>query len=156
MANLPNSGFALPQLTPEQEKENLFNHVMAYCCSGIAFAKTKGTSPKECGEFVGKLFKPFWNPDEGFPAFANGLMFMLAGLYSDNDMQIVEQNKTMLCFKLKNVDIAFQQGTVLGVTYEELLEYSEGILSVIGEHMKTTFSHRVTDEIWYEVTLETL
>jgi hypothetical protein len=141
-------------VTPEQEKEILFNHVIAYCCTGISFAKSKGTSPKQYGEFIGNIFKPFWNPDDGFPAFANGLMFMLAGMYPDNDMQIIEQSDKMLCFKMKNVDIAFQQGPAFGVTYEELLDCSEGILSVLGKHMNTTFSHKITDNSWYEVTLQ--
>ena len=154
MDKLSNSQFVVPKVTPEQEKEILFNHVIAYCCTGISFAKKKGIPPKEYGEYMGEMFKPFWNPEEGFPAFANGLMFMLAGMYPDNDMQIVEQSGTMLCFKMKNVDIAFQQGPAFGVTYEELLDCSEGILSVIGEHMNTTFSHRIIDDIWYEVTLQ--
>ena len=155
MNNLSNSHFTVPQVAPEQEKEILFNHVIAYCCTGISFAKSKGISPKEYGEYMGNAFKPFWNPDEGFPSFANGLMFMLAGMYANNDLQIIEQNESHLCFKLKNVDIAFKQGPAFGITYEELLECSEGLLETIGEHMNTTFSHKVTDDNWYEVTLLT-
>lgn len=154
MNKMSNSQFHLPQVTTEQEKEILFNHVIAYCCSGIAYAKTNSTSPKEYGVFMGELFKPFWNSDEGFNAFANGLMYMLAGMYQDNDMQIVRQSETMLRFKLRNVNLAFQQGPAFGVTYEELLECTEGILVTIAKHMHTTFSHKMTGDIWYEVTLQ--
>lgn len=155
MKDSSNCQFAVPQVTPEQEKEVLFNHVIAYCTTGISFAKLKGTSPKDYGEYMGNAFKPFWNPDEGFPAFANGLMFMLAGMYRDNDMQVLKQSDKMLCFKMKNVDIAFQQGPAFGVTYEELLECSEGLLVVIGEYMGTSFSHKILDDGWYQVTLST-
>ena len=153
MTNLPNAQFVVPQVTPEQEKEILFNHVIAYCTSGISYAKSKGTSAKEYGEYMGNLFKPFWNSDEGFPALAIGLMYILNGMYPDNEMQILEQSDKMLRFKLKNVDIAFQQGPVYGVAFEELVECSEGQLETIGEHMGTNFSHKISG-IWYEVELQ--
>ena len=146
--------FSVPEITPEQEKEVLYNHVIAYCTTGISFAQTKGTSPKEFGEYIGNKFKPFWNPDDGFVAFANGLMFILAGMHPDNGMQIVEQNDKMIRFKMKNVDLAFKQGPAFGTSYEELLECSEGILSTLAEHMNVSFSHEVKDEIWYEVILK--
>ena len=145
----------MPEFQDRQGKEILFNHVIAYCTTGISFAKTKGIPPKEYGEYIGETFKPFWNPEEGFPSFANGLMFMLAGMHPDNDMQIIDQSDIMLRFKMKNVDFAFQQGPAFGTTYEELLECSEGILTTIAEHMNTSFAHKVTDKIWYEVTLKT-
>jgi hypothetical protein len=81
-------------------------------------------------------------------------MFILAGMHPDNDMQIVEQSDNMVRFKMKNVDSAFKMGSAYGISYEEFLECSEGLISVLAEHMNTTFSHKVTDEIWYEVTLE--
>ena len=156
MQNLTDSHlFTVPKITPEQEKEILYNHVIAYSTTGISFAKTKGTSPIEFGEYVGSMFKAFWNPDDGFVAFANGLMFILAGMHPDNEMQIVEQDEKMIRFKLKNVDLAFKQGPAFGTSFEELLECSEGILSTLAEHMNVSFSHEVKDEIWYEVLLKT-
>lgn len=32
--------FEVPQLTPEQKTEVLYNHVIAYCVTGISFAKS--------------------------------------------------------------------------------------------------------------------
>ena len=61
--------FEVPQVTPEQKFEVLYNHVIAYCNTGISFAKTKGTTPKEYGKYIGEQFLPFWNPEDGFPAF---------------------------------------------------------------------------------------
>ena len=54
--------FSVPEITSEQNKEILYNHVISYNATGIAFAKTKGTTPKEYGEYIGNIFKPFWNP----------------------------------------------------------------------------------------------
>jgi hypothetical protein len=123
--------FSVPEVTPEQNKEILYNHVIAYCASGITFAKTKGTTPKEYGKYIGEQFKPFWSPADGFPAFANGMMFILAGMHPDNEMQIVGQSDKMIRFKMKNVDLAFKMGTAYGITYKEFLECSEGIISTL-------------------------
>ncbi|NQU84798.1 MAG: hypothetical protein HQ541_03475 [Mariniphaga sp.] len=43
---------------------------------------------------------------------------------------------------------------MLGITYEEYLECSFGIISTLAQHMNTSFSHKITDEIWYEVTFK--
>ncbi len=145
--------FSVPEVTQEQTKEILYNHVIAYCATGITYAKSQGTTPKEYGEYVGTQFKSFWNPDDGFSAFANGMMYLLCGIHPDNDMQIVEQSDKMIHFKMKNVDLAFNLGPAYGVTYEEFLECSEGILNVLADYMGVSFSHRVTDKVWYNVKL---
>ena len=155
MENLINGQqFSVPEVKAEQNREVLYNHVIAYCATGIAFAKTKGNSAKEYGEFIGIQFKSYWNPNDGFPAFANELMFLLCGIHPDNDMQIVEQSDKMICFKMKNVDLAFKMGPAYGITFEEFLECSEGILSTLADYMNVSFSHKVTDQVWYEVTLK--
>ncbi|HKJ79717.1 MAG TPA: hypothetical protein VKA10_09280, partial [Prolixibacteraceae bacterium] len=88
--------FHVPDITPEQKQEILYNHVIAYAATGIGFAKTKGATPGEFGKYVGTQFKPFWNPSDGFPAFANGMLLILSGMYPDNELQIVEQNDKMI------------------------------------------------------------
>lgn len=144
--------FEVPQLSPEQKAEVLYSHVLAYNLSGISYAKSKGDSPQKYGEYVGTLFKPFWNPGEGFQPFANGMMYILAGLHPGNEMQIVYQDKKSLQFKLKNVDLSFKSGPAYGITYDEFLECAYGIISVIAEHMNVEFSQKMQDG-WYEVKL---
>lgn len=145
--------FSIPELTSDQEKEILYNHVMAYAITGIGFAKFKGATPKEFGEFIGNQFKSYWDPAAGFPVFVNGMLFILTGMHPDNEMQIIEQSDKIIRFKLKNVDLSFKNGPVYGVTYDEFLECSEGIISTLAQHMNVSFSHKIADETWYEVTL---
>lgn len=145
--------FSVPEVTPEQKQEVLYNHVMAYAATGISFAKAKGVSANEYGKYVGKQFTSFWNPAEGFPAIANGLIFILAGMHPNNEMQITEQNEKMVRFKMKNVDMMFKQGPVFGSTFDEFMDCSYGIISVLAEHMNSAFSHNMTKDGWYEVTL---
>ena len=145
--------FAVPEVTPEQKQEILYNHVVGYAITGIGFAKSKGATPKEFGEFIGTQFKSYWDPTAGFPVFVNGMLFILTGMHQDNEMQIIEQSDKIIRFKLKNVDLSFKNGPVFGVTYDEFMECSEGIISTLAQHMNISFSHKVTDEIWYEITL---
>ena len=146
--------FIGPEVTAEQKQEILYNHVIAYNLAGIRFAKSQGVAPQQYGEYIGDLFKPFWNPAEGFPAFANGMLYILTGLHPDNEIQIIRQNDKMLEFKLKNVDSAFKQGPVYNITFEEFLACSYGTISILAEHMSVEFSHKMK-EGWYVVKLVT-
>ena len=68
--------FTVPLLTPEQETEVLYNHVIAYFAAGLSMAKEKGVSPEAYGEYIGEQFKVFWEPEAGFPVFVNQIMFI--------------------------------------------------------------------------------
>lgn len=144
----------VPKPTQEQKQEILYTHVIAYAAAGISFAKTKGSSPEEYGRSVGKLFTPFWDPAGGYGLFANQIMFILAGMHPDNEMQIIEQQSDMIRFRMKNVDSAFQNGNMIGVTFEEFLLFSSGILSELADFMNVKFSYDFIDNTWYEVSLK--
>jgi len=144
--------FVVPQLNNEQKKEVLYNHVIAYAVTGINFAKSQEVSPKEYGIYLGNLFKGFWNPNDGFEGFGNGIMYALAGIHPDNELQIVNQSEKMIQLKMKNIDLPFKSGSMFGITFEEYLECSYGLISVLAKHMNVDFSHRMDGE-WYIVTL---
>lgn len=141
--------FSVPQLTTDQEKEVLFNHVMAYSVTGISFARMQGVSAEEYGRFIGKKFAAFWNPDAGFTMLANQMMFILAGMYPDNQMEITEQSESSIAFQLKNVNLAFQNGPMFDVTFQDFLDCSFGIISELATFMDAGFSHKMTDDGWY-------
>lgn len=143
--------FSVPELTQEQVQQVLYNHVVAYASSGISYAKSMGKTPESYGRYVGNLFTPFWDPAAGLPGFANQIMFILAGIHPDNEMKIVGQDENSIRVRMKNVDMAFKQGPMLGVTYDEYLEFSYGVLVVLADFMKLDFSHALVDDGWYEV-----
>ncbi|HKI89642.1 MAG TPA: hypothetical protein VKA38_11490 [Draconibacterium sp.] len=144
--------FTVPQLTPEQKTEVLYNHVIAYATTGISFAKSHGISPEEYGVFIGKKFSTYWNPDAGFPMLVNQMMFILAGMHPNNEMQIVKQDEKSITFKMKNVDLAFQNGPMFDVSYQDFLDCSFGIISVLARYMNSGFSHKMTEDGWYVAT----
>ena len=146
--------FTVPELSTQQKTDILYNHVIAYAVAGISFAKTQGVTPELYGKYIGKKFTSFWKPEAGFYVFVKGMLDILSGINSNNEMQIISQSEKMIQFKLKNVDLSFQKGPMLGVTYNEFLECSNGIISVLSEHMNVKFSHKISDEIWYEATFE--
>lgn len=145
--------FSVPEVSSEQEKEILYNHVIAYFATGITFAKTQGVSAEDYGKYIAEQFKPFWDPSQGFPAFANTTMFILKGMHPANEMQIVEQSDKMLLFKMKNVDAIFQMGPAYGITYAEFLECSKGTLETLANYMNTSFEQKTTEDGWYVVTM---
>lgn len=145
--------FSVPEVSNDQEKEILYNHVIAYCATGITFAKTKGVSAEDYGKYIGEQFKPFWNPEQGFPAFAGTIMFILKGMHPANQMQIIEQNESMVQFKMKNVDAMFQMGPAYGITYAEFLDCSNGILTMLADYMNSGFSQEMTKDGWYIATI---
>jgi len=145
--------FSVPEVTNDQEKEILYNHMIAYAATGITFAKTKGVSPEEYGKYIAEQFKPFWNPDQGFPMFANTIMFILKGMHPANEMQILEQNESMVRFKMKNVDAMFQMGPAYGITYKEFLECSKGILETLADYMNSGFMQEMSKDGWYVATI---
>jgi len=146
--------FTVPQLTNDQKQEVLYNHVMAYAITGISFAKSKDTSPEDYGRYIGNQFKPFWDPDDGFSVFVNRMIYILSGLHPDNEMQIVKQSEKMIKFRLKNVDLMFKEGPAFGITYDELLSCSYGIISTLADYMGVTFSHNMTEDGWYVVIMK--
>ncbi len=145
--------FTVPELTQEQKSEVLYNHVIGYAVTGIGFAKSQGVSAEDYGKFIGEKFSAFWNPADGFPVLANQLMYILAGMHPDNQMQIVKQDEKSIVFRLKNVDLSFKNGPMFGVTYQDFLDCSYGIIAELADFMGCRFSHKMTDDGWYVVNL---
>ncbi|WP_297099879.1 hypothetical protein [uncultured Draconibacterium sp.] len=144
--------FTVPQLTPEQEKEVLYNHVYAYFAAGLSMAKEKGVSPEAYGKYIGEQFQVFWDPEAGFPFFVNQIMFILQGVNPYSEMEIKEQNAKMIRFTMSNMNMLFKQGPAYGITYNEFLACSDGLMKAVANHMKANFSYKDTDGL-YEVTL---
>ena len=92
---------------------------------------TQGVTAEDYGKFIGKKFTAYWNPDDGFSKLVNQLMFILAGMHPNNEMQIVDQNAKSITFKLKNVDLSFRDGPMFDVSYQDFLDCSLGIIDRI-------------------------
>ncbi|WP_320110397.1 hypothetical protein [Draconibacterium orientale] len=144
--------FTVPLLTPEQETEVLYNHVIAYFAAGLSMAKEKGVSPEAYGEYIGEQFKVFWEPEAGFLFFVNQIMFILQGVNPYSEMEIKEQNERMIRFTMSNMNKLFKQGPAYGISYNDFLVCSDGLLKTVANHMKTNFTYKDTNGL-YEVTL---
>ncbi|WP_346856823.1 hypothetical protein [uncultured Draconibacterium sp.] len=146
--------FTVPTVTPDQEKEILYNHVVAYFAAGVTFAKTQDVSVEEYGQYIGEQFKAFWNPEAGFEFFVNQIMFILKGVNPYSEMKILEQNDKMIRFQMANLDLLFKQGPMYGITFDEFLSCSEALLLTLADYMKVSFVQTVNDEGFYVVTLK--
>lgn len=148
--------FNIPELSNEEKREILYNHVIAYAITGIGFAKSKGSTPNEFGIYIGLQFVSFWDPNEDFQFFVKEMLKILNGIHPNNEMHIISQTDKMIKFKLKNVDLWFQNGPVFGVSYDEYLECSHGIITALANHMNVSFMHKICDKHWYEVIFEAM
>jgi hypothetical protein len=146
--------FAVPEVTPDQEKEILYNHVVAYFAAGLTFAKTQDVGAEEYGKYIGEQFKVFWNPEAGFEFFVNQIMFILKGNNPYSEMKILEQNDKMIRFQLSNLDLLFKQGPMYGITYDEFLSSSEALLVTLAGYMNVSFEQKVGVDGLYIVTLK--
>ncbi len=146
--------FSVPEVTAEQEREVLYNHVTAYFAAGITFAKTQDVSVEEYGKYIGEQFKAFWDPNAGFVFFANQIMFMLQGVNPYAEMKILEQSDKMICFQMTNLDLLFKQGPMYGINYKEFLSCSEALLKTVANHMKVSFEQKADKDGLYIVTLK--
>ncbi|MCY1718948.1 hypothetical protein OU798_01255 [Prolixibacteraceae bacterium Z1-6] len=146
--------FTVPEVTPDQEKEILYNHVVAYFAAGLTFAKTQDVSVEEYGKYIGEQFKVFWDPEAGFAFFVNQIMFILKGVNPYSEMKIVEQNDKMIRFQMANLGLIFKQGPMYGITYDEFITCSGALISTIAEHMNVSFKQKVDNDGLYIVTLK--
>jgi len=145
--------FTVPEVTPDKEKEVLYNHVVAYFAAGITFAKTQNVSLEEYGKYIGEQFKAFWNPEAGFEFFANQTMFLLKGNNPYSEMKIIEQSDKMVRFQLSNLDVLFKQGPMYGITYTDFVTCSGALLTTLADYMKVSFEQKVSDDGLYTVVL---
>lgn len=77
-------------------------------------------------------------------------------IHSQNETTFVEQSDQKVVFQFKNVDLPFRNGSIYRVvTYEEYLEFSEGVIAPLGKYMKLTFAHEANPEGWYKVSIST-
>lgn len=144
--------FKVPELSMEQKQKVLYDHVISYATSGISYAKHLGKTPAEYGKYVGKQFSAFWDPAGGLQSLGNGLMYIMAGMHPDNELQIVNQDEHTLAFKLKNVDLPFREGPMLGVSKDDYMEFSAALIKALANHMKLDFKQSI-DDTWYYATL---
>jgi hypothetical protein len=79
-------------------------------------------------------------------------MFILVGIHPANEMKIVAQDENSIKVRMKNLDMPFMQGPMLGVSYDEYLEFSHGVLVVLADFLNLDFSHTMVDG-WYEFSI---
>lgn len=145
--------FAVPVLTPEQKQQVLYNHVIAYANSGISYAKYLGKTPASYGSFVGKQFLPYWDPAGGLTALGNGLMYIMAGMHPNNEITIEKQSNKQLAVKFKNLELPFKEGPNLEVSFDEYLEFCEGLIGTLATHMGLEYSQSF-DGTWFHYQLK--
>ena len=66
----------------------------------------------------------------------------------NGNLEILEQSDSEVRVRLKNVDLSFKAGPMFGVSYEEFLECSEGLIDELAGTMGIKFKQEVEGD-WY-------
>jgi len=125
--------FSIPVPTLEQKynlaKVFMYNNVLA----AINVAKSAGMTVEEFAKKEAELYK--WNEDMGYEQFVNTVLYQYSCL--SDSIKIVDQSVEKVVFAVRNIYPQLQnQGVFLGVTFDEFVQWTDAMYSVIANNIK--------------------
>jgi hypothetical protein len=141
--------FSIPERTHEQKHQSTMSQFWGFYAAGINFVKSQGTSPYEYGKYIGNLFAPSWNKENGFEGLVNGTIFIWENFRTDADgpIAIKEKDDGSVIIKLP-VDTwkkYLPEGNPYA-SFKDAMECMQGIMEPIADHMGSSFNQEVTED----------
>ena len=145
----------LPRLTPDERWSMAEGNLIYFVAAGIAYAKSKGESAADFGEFAGRFGSPYWAKDEG-----KGPATLVQGIWEnkqqfrDFEMEILSESPTLVEARMKS----FGDETVRtdfsgwGVTVEDYCAFFEAKWRAIADLLGIDYVQRREGE-WTICTL---
>lgn len=141
--------FTIPELTFEQKHNRTMFQFWAVYAAGINFAKSQDISPYEYGKYIGSLFAPSWNKENGFDGLVNGTIYNWENFKTDADGQMVIKEKDDGSVIINFPAAAWKKYLPEGNPYASFLETQDcmqGIFEPIADHMGCTVIIKVAEE----------
>jgi len=124
-----------------------YNGLMAV---SISYAKTQGLTAAEYGSLIGDQFKYSWNKEAGFEGFVNGWLYSAACFLADPGTEIIINTAEKVKFKTRLWGASIKVNEPLyGVTYEEVVDYFEAMVTKIADYMGANSEISYDDEWMY-------
>lgn len=141
--------FTVPERTPEQKYESTLFQYWGVYAAGINFAKSHDVSPYEYGKYIGGIFAPSWNKENGFDGLVNGLIYVLVDFNTNADGQMVIIEKDDGSVSIKYPAVAwkkyFSEDNAFG-SFQDVMGCMQGIIEPIADYMGCVVIQEVTEE----------
>ena len=141
--------FIVPELTSDQKHERTLFQFWSVYEAGINFAKSQDVTPYEYGKYIGNLFAPSWNKENGFDGFVNGTIYNWENFKTDADGQMVINEKDDGSVIIKFPAAAWKKYFPEENSYasfQDALDCLKGIMEPIADYMGCTIIQEVTEE----------
>ena len=125
--------FTVPEQTSEQKYEEVMSEFWWILSAGINFAKTQDVSAYEYGEYIGNIFVPSWNQENGFDG---AKQTSWAGKYEQLTNEDVAIEERSVDDWLDRRSSTLGKGVGMGVTP---LFDTYGVFRTSGSHDKSTY-----------------
>ncbi|MCK4465950.1 MAG: hypothetical protein KAU83_09575 [Bacteroidales bacterium] len=148
--------FTVPERTHEQKHKRTMYQFWSVFAAGINFAKSQDISPYEYGKYIGSLFAPSWNKENGFDGLVNGTIYNWENFKSDEDGQMVIKEKDDGSVIIDFPAAAWKKYLPEDnpyASFQEVLDCMQGILEPIADYMESTINLIVKDE-WIIFTIK--
>jgi len=142
--------YPIPVRTSDQKHNRTLGQFCVASAAGINFAKAHGVTPFEYGKYIGNLFAPSWGAGNDFDAYVKGSIFNLENFRHVSDAVLtVKENQDGSVSIISN-DKMWHKYIPDGnpyASYNEFLEYMNGLNEPIANHMGATFTTEIKDTL---------
>lgn len=141
--------FTVPERTTEQKHQRTLSQTWVMFAAGINFAKSQGTSPYEYGKYIGNLFAPSWNKENGFDGLVRGTIFNTENFRTDADIPIVIKEKddgsVIIKISAETYGKYFPEGNPYA-SFKDAMDCMQGAYEPIADHMGCSIIQEVTED----------
>jgi hypothetical protein len=145
----------LPRLTPDERWSMAEGNLIYFVAAGIAYAKSKGKTAAEFGEFAGRFGSPYWAKDKG-----KGPAALVQGISENKqqfrgfEMEILSESPTSVEARMKSFgdEAVRTYFSGWGVTVEDYFAFFEAKWRAIADLLEIHYVQRREGE-WTICTL---
>ncbi len=142
-----------PQLTVEQKWKRAIYNATSILIASIAYAKSQGKSPSQCGKYMGELFATSWGEVKGVTGFIEAMHWNWQ-MWEDFQIEVLEESENFYKAKIKGIGEKYiTEGSEAGVTINEYYDCWEQVIMPITNYLGLEYKQKVEgDWIVFTVT----
>ena len=143
----------LPTYTPEERWERASRLYTVSAAAGLAYAKSRGISPKEYGEFISKLMESSWGePGSGSVNIIRGVRRNLL-IWPEAEFEVTNSSETSVSARINRPWVKHfgEDKTLYGVSLDEYEEVSSVFNRGLAEYLGLQYEDEIEGD-WLSMT----